>query len=122
MAAARRGDIDAATEVVVDLVGEDWDNAEAHRAWGCVLLAKGKPSDAVGAFRAAVQIEPRRAELHFDLGTALLAEADQSPFLQLSNWIDAQEAITKGLTISPWSETGLELQKQLEAKRSQALI
>ena len=114
VAAADRGDYTTATNVVIDLIAEDWNNAEAHRAWGCVLLAQGKATDAVSAFRTAMQIDPRRSDLHFDLARALLGEAEQNPYLPLVNWIEARETILEGLRRSPGDKAGLKMLNHVE--------
>lgn len=122
IAAAKRGDFDGAAIAVIDLVAEDWDNAEAHRAWGCLLLEQDKPTDAVAAFRTASTLDPRRPDVHFELATALLAEAKKNPFLPLTNWLEARDAVEEGLARSPYDQNGLDLRCQVEAQRSRALV
>jgi len=114
VAAADRGDYTTATDVVIDLISEDWNNAEAHRAWGLVLLAQDKATDAVSAFRTAMQIDPRRSDLHFDLARALLGEAEQNPYLPLANWIETRETVLEGLRRSPGDKDGLKLLNHVE--------
>lgn len=120
VAAANRGDFDGATIAVVDLIAEDWNNAEAHRAWGHVLLQRGKASDAVAAFRIALDLDPRRGEFYFDLVDALLAEADKTPFPSLTNWVEANAAIKSGLERSPGDERGMQLRSQIAQRRQYA--
>ena len=60
---AKNGNHEHAKSIVIDLIAEDWHNVEAHRAWGRVLLQEGKPSDAVAAFRVALSIDNRSADL-----------------------------------------------------------
>ncbi len=122
IAAAKRGDFDGATTAVIDLVAEDWDNAEAHRAWGCLLLERDKPTDAVAAFRTAANLDPRRSDVHFELAAALLAEAQKNPFLPLTSWLEAKEAVEEGLARSPYDQVGIDLRDQVETQRSRALI
>jgi Flp pilus assembly protein TadD len=43
----------------------------AHDTLGIALQAGGRLDDAIGAFRAAVAIEPRVADAHNNLGMAL---------------------------------------------------
>lgn len=120
MAAAERGDFDGAATTVIDLVSEDWNNAEAHRAWGCVLLGQRKPTSAVAAFRIAASLDPRCADVHFDLAVALLAEANENPFPRLTSWLEARDAVNDGLTRSPGSERGNALLNQVEHERVRA--
>lgn len=114
VAAADRGDYTSATNTVIDLIAEDWNNAEAHRAWGLVLLAQDKATDAVSAFRTAMQIDPRRTDLHFDLARALLSEAEKNPYFPLANWIETRETILEGLRRSPGDKAGLKLLNHVE--------
>jgi len=76
IAAAKRGEFEHATTAVLDLIAEDWNNAEAHRAWGRLLLTQGKATDAAAALRVAADLDPRPADVHFDLAHALLTQAD----------------------------------------------
>jgi len=85
IASAQNGNFEHARSVVIDLIAEDWNNAEAHRAWGRVLLKERKHSDAVAAYRLAVSLDGTRAELHFEFATALLAEAQKVRFAPLAN-------------------------------------
>ena len=121
MAAAKRGDFHHAEAVVIDLVAEDWENAAAHRAWGCLLLEQGKATDAVAALRIAASLDPRSAELHFELVDALLAEAEKNPFPTLTNWLEASDAVNAGLALMPGHERGVALFERVESQRALAL-
>lgn len=121
VAAAKRGEFDNARAVVIDLVSEDWNNAVAHRAWGRVLLEEGKTSDAVAAYRTAANLDPREADVHFELANALLEEAEKSPFLPLENWLEARNAAQEGLTRAPVDEFGIDLLRQIEDHRDRVL-
>lgn len=115
--AAERGDIEAAKSTVIDLIAEDWNNAEAHRAWARVLRAEGKLGDAVAACRTAVSLDPRRAEMHFELAETLLAEADQTPFPLLVNWLETRQAVLDGLERSPDKLRGTHLLAAVDKRR-----
>ena len=106
---------------MIDLIAEDWHNAEAHRAWGRVLLQEGKASDAVAAYRVAVSLNDRSPQLHLEFAAALLAETEKYSFIPLPNWVEAREAIENGLLLSPDHPTGLDMLKMLDANRDQAL-
>ena len=121
IAAAERGDFDQATSTVIDLVAEDWNNAEAHSAWGHVLLAQGKTIDAVESYRTALSLDPRGAEVYFDLAGALLEVARADPFLPLTNWLEAQDAVHEGLKRWPNNELGLRLFDEVEDLRTRAI-
>ena len=121
VAASNRGEFATAKEVVIDLVSEDWHNAAAHRAWGQLLLNEGKPSDAAAAFRVAVDLDPRQGAVHFDLAAALFAEAEASPYLRLTNWVELRAAVQEGLDRAPDSERGLMLLASVESLRSNAV-
>jgi len=120
VAAAKRGEFDLATTVVIDLVAEDWHNADAHRAWGRLLLEQGKAIDAVAAFRVAASLDPLRALSHFELANALLVEGQQNLYFPLIHWVEAQEAVKTGLGLAPGDHRGLELQSKIEEHRLNA--
>jgi len=122
VAAAERGEFAGATTVVLDLIAEDWHNAEAHRAWGCLLLAQRKTTDAVSAFRVAADLDPQRAELQFALANSLLAEAESTPYPPLTNWVDARSAVDAGLLIAPGHPVGLGLRDRLEEHRETIVL
>lgn len=121
IAAAERGDVERATAAVIDLIAEDWNNAEAHRAWSRVLSAKGLMSDAVAACRTALTLDPRRPDLHFALAEALLAEAEQNPFLPLAHWREARQAVLDGMERSPDTARGAALLDRVEHNRARAI-
>lgn len=109
VSSAQNGNFEHARSVVIDLIQEDWHNAEAHRAWGRVLLEEGKATDAVASFRVAASIDARNPELHFELAEALLTEARKFSFIPLPNRVEANEAIATGLSLAPDHPRGLEL-------------
>lgn len=119
--AAKRGDFATATNVVLDLVAEDWNNAEGHLAWGRVLRAQGKAVDAVAAFRTALVLNPTSADIHFELASGLLEEAAKNPYLPLTNWIEAREAVTQGLRLRSDSLVGRHLLRVIDEQRDRAL-
>ena len=119
--AAERGELERATTAVIDLIAEDYNNADSHRAWGRVLLAKGMTSDAVSAFRTAIAIDPRRADLYFGLAEAILVHAEHNPFLPLSTWNDARQAVLDGLERGPDELIGHALLRKVEQQRARAL-
>ena len=98
---AQQGEHDSATDIVIDLVTEDPDCAVAHRAWGRVLLEQGRATDAVAAYKAAVALAPDEAALQFELAYALVAQAEKSPFVGLTSYIEAKDAVEAGLHRDP---------------------
>jgi len=119
--AADRGEFDYAKSVVIDLIAEDWNNAQAHRAWGRVLLAEGKTADAVAAYRTAVSLDPRRADVHFDLAEALLADFGANPFTPHTSWVEAREAVSNGLARTANHARGNNILARIEQARATSL-
>jgi len=62
---------DRAERLLLDAVGEH-PSAEAHQAMSRLYLARGEFDKAIDQFEAALKTEPRDAQLHSDLGAALL--------------------------------------------------
>lgn len=119
--ASNRGDFTTAKDVVIDLVTEDWNCAESHKAWGRVLLDQNLTTDAVAAFRTATELDPSNAELHFELASALVSHAERADWLQLTFWIDARAAVLAGLELEPDSFMGKRLLSVIEEQRKRVL-
>ena len=122
VSSAQNGNFEHARAVVIDLIQEDWHSAEAHRAWGRVLLEEGKATDAVAAFRVATSIDSRNPELFFELADALLIEAQKYAFIPLPNRVEANEAIDRGLVLAPGHPLGPELREKLNSTGDRALF
>ncbi len=119
--AAKNGDVDRAGDIVIDLISEDWNNVEAHRAWARVLLARGKATDAVAAIRTAASIDPNRADLQFELAQTLIIEAEKNPFLPLANWCEARQAVLAGMELAPNETRAIALLKRVEEHRARVV-
>jgi len=107
--AARRGNFIDARDQVIDLISEDWDCAEGHRAWGRVLLLERKYADAVSAFATAVSLQPDNPELLFEYASAMIDSAQASQLLQLTDWSEARNAVKRGLELAPTTMVGVRL-------------
>ena len=116
--AAERGEFAGARRTIIDLVAEDYSNAEAHRAWGQILLAEGKSHDAAAAFRTALELDDSHVETYFDLAEAAIDVASHRPFLALEHWSEARQATLDGLARMPHSPRGLSLMAAAEQQRS----
>lgn len=117
--AARQNDFATARTTVIDLVAEDYANADAHRAWGHVLLSEGKTVDAIAALRMSLDLDDSSADAHFDYAVALLRAASRDSFLALSHCSDALAAIKAGLDRTTEKERGLRLLAEAESKRAE---
>jgi len=69
--AERRGELQAASELYANAVVTQPDSALAWYNYGDVLLKMGRPDEAVSPLRRAVELSPRTALFHYDLGLAL---------------------------------------------------
>jgi len=116
---ATNGNIEHAKSMVIDLVAEDWNNAEAHRAWGAILLQEGKTSDAVASFRVALNLNPQNPEGYFELADALVIQTHSFALVPLPNWAEAQELVQEGMRLAPGHPHGLNLQATFEQMRTQ---
>lgn len=113
IATAKNGDYEHAKSVVIDLISEDYQNAQAHRAWGRVLLEEGKVSDAVAAYRVAVTLDNESPYLLFEFAESLLIQRQRFAHVPLPNWIEAREAVDTGLSLAPGDPKGLRLREQI---------
>ena len=114
IASAKDGNYEHAKSVVIDLIAEDYHNAQAHRAWGKVLLQEGKVSDAVAAYRVALTLEAHDENMYFEFAEALLAQRQRYAFIPLPNLIEAREAVSAGLRLAPGDPRGMELRTQVK--------
>lgn len=114
VASAENGKFEHAKSVVIDLIAEDYNNAQAHRAWGQVLLHEGKSSDAVAAFRVAVSLEVYDPSMWFEFAEALIIQRHSYALVPLPNMIEARDAVAAGLRLAPGDERGLALRAQIE--------
>ena len=114
IASAVDGNYEHAKAVVIDLIAEDYNNAEAHRAWAKVLLHEGKSTDSVAAYRVAVTLEPHDAGLQFEFAKALVVQRQKYAMVALPNLIEAREAVSAGLRLAPGDPQGLALRDQIE--------
>ena len=122
MALSAAGDFDTAADLVIDLVAEDPTCASSHRAWGRVLLDQGRWSDSVAAYRTAAELSQNDPELQFELGFALVTQADKEPYLGLANYLEAADAVHKGLALDPSNTVGNSLQAIIDTRRKEVLV
>lgn len=113
IASAENGNYEHAKSVVIDLIAEDYNNAQAHRAWGRVLLHEKKAADAVAAYRVAVGLESNDSAMWFEFAEALVAERRSFAIVPLPNMIEAKEAVAAGLRLAPGDARGHELRDEI---------
>ena len=113
VASAENGNYEHAKSVVIDLITEDYHNAQAHRAWGRVLLHEKKAADAVAAYRVAVGLESNDSAMWFEFAEALVAERRSFAIVPLPNMIEAKEAVAAGLRLAPCDTRGHELRDEI---------
>ena len=113
VASAENGNYEHAKSVVIDLIAEDYNNAQAHRAWGRVLLHEKKAADAVAAYRVAVVLESNDSAMWFEFAEALVAERRSFAIVPLPNMIEAKEAVAAGLRLAPCDTRGHELRDEI---------
>ena len=113
VASAENGNYEHAKSVVIDLITEDYNNAQAHRAWGRVLLHEKKAADAVAAYRVAVGLESNDSAMWFEFAEALVAERRSFAIVPLPNMIEAKEAVATGLRLAPGDTRGHELRDEI---------
>jgi len=107
--AATRGNFIDAREQVIDLISEDWNCSEGHRAWGRILQIEGKYSDAISAFQTAVSLNSDDSSLQFELAAAMVQSAHTAQLSQMADWSEAHDAVLRGLEMSPGAPVGLRL-------------
>ena len=113
VASAENGNYEHAKSVVIDLIAEDYNNAQAHRAWGRVRLHEKKAADAVAAYRVAVGLESNDSAMWFEFAEALVAERRSFAIVPLPNMIEAKEAVATGLRLAPGDTRGHELRDEI---------
>lgn len=76
----------------------------------------------MAAFRTALNLDPRQADVHYELAEALLAQTVRNPFLPHTNWVEARAAVLEGLARTSDKVRGTKLLARIEAAREDALI
>lgn len=90
--ALRAGDLDEGREHLIDAVELAPDHAEARNALGSLLLAEGRPDDAIVQFQWAVAAKPDVAWYHYNLALA---------WLSVGNAGFATPALNRALELDP---------------------
>lgn len=113
ISSAENGNYEHAKAVVIDLIAEDYNNAQAHRTWGRVLLEEGKITDAVAAYRVAVTLDNDNPYLLFEFAEALVLQRQRFAHVPLPNWIEASEAVDTALSLVPGDPKGVRLRDKI---------
>jgi tetratricopeptide (TPR) repeat protein len=88
----RRGDIDAAIDLLRRAIISKPDFSDAHKSLGALLAKKGEFEEAIHSYQRALELRPADAKAHFDLGNILISR-DQ---------LDAAiEAYSKAIELRP---------------------
>jgi len=119
--AAQNGNFSVAKDQVIDLIAEDWNCAEGHRAWGRVLQLERKYSDAIASFRTAATLRPEDPELLFEYAAAMVDAAQAAQLLQLTDWSEARHAVMRGLELAPATTVGVKLLRFIDEQSSLVL-
>ena len=75
--ASLRNDDERALEALQRALALDKQNAGYHLQTGIVLVALGRPAEAVPRYRDAARLNPNQAEAHYNLGVALQTTGDR---------------------------------------------
>ncbi len=71
--ALRRGDIDAAIDLLRRAITSRPDFSDAHKSLGALLAKKGDFDNAIKSYTRALELRPSDAKAHFDLGNILIS-------------------------------------------------
>lgn len=116
-----RGQHDRAMNLVIDLVSEDPTCPIAHRAWGRLLLDQGRTSDAVAAYRAAIEFAPGDVQVRYELTYTLIMHAEKSPFMANELLVEARQVLAEAEELDPKSTVAPSL-AQLITARSEGIL
>ncbi len=111
-----------AMDLVIDLVSEDPTWPTAHRAWGRVLLDQGRTSDAVAAYRAAVDLGDGDAQVRYELVYTLIAHAEKSPFIAQQLLVEARQILAEAAETDPGNAVASSLHALITARSQDILV
>jgi tetratricopeptide (TPR) repeat protein len=94
---AETGDLENAVVTIQKALALDANRVEVQRAYGSVLEAQGKYTEAAEAYRQAMTRAPNVAYLYLLLGRAYRIAAQRDPSL----WTTALETFKKGAQVDP---------------------